>query len=119
MPNKAFETRDNNDMPMVPAGFVHQGQLDAEIKSAIRTLGPEVVHVAYSVGPDSTDEPSIFFRIVLTDAASGEDILTEVTGRVATILFDTVRPIENWGLHPYFNFRSQSEQRRRKDAGWE
>jgi hypothetical protein len=105
-------------MPMVPSGFVHQGQLDADIKNAVRKLGPEAVDVFYSVGTDSTGEPSIFFRVVLTDAATREDTLTEITGRIATILFDEVRPIENWGLHPYFNFRSQSEQQRRKDPEW-
>ena len=105
-------------MPIVPSGFVHQGQLDVEIKRALRKLGPEAVHVAYSVGTDSTGEPSIFFRVVLTDASTTEDILTETTGRVATILFDEIRPIENWGLHPYFNFRSESEQQRRRDPDW-
>ena len=105
-------------MPMVPSGFVHQAQLDSEIKNALRKLGPEAVHVAYNLGEDSTGEPSIFFRIVLTDAATREDTLAEVTGRIATILFDEVRPIENWGLHPYFNFRSESEQQRRKDPDW-
>ena len=106
------------NMPRVPSGFVHQGQLDAEIKNAIRKLGPEAVHVAYSLGTDSTDEPSIFFRIVLSDSAAREDTITEATGRISTILFDEVRPIENWGLHPYFNFRSQSEQQRRPDPEW-
>jgi hypothetical protein len=100
---------DNWHMPMVPIGFVHQGQLDSEIKAAIRKLGPEAVHVTYSLGPDSAGDPSIFFRIVLADAATKEDTLTDVTGRITTILFEEVRPIENWGLHPYFNFRGQSE----------
>lgn len=103
---------------MVPSGLVLQGQLDSEIKRAVGNLGPEVVHVAYNVGVDSTELPSIFFRIILADAAAREDTLAETTGRITTILFDEVRPIENWGLHPYFNFRSQSEQQRRKDPEW-
>jgi hypothetical protein len=41
---------------MVPSGFVHQGQLDAEIKNAIGKLGPEAVHVTYNLGADSTGE---------------------------------------------------------------
>jgi hypothetical protein len=105
-------------MPMVPSGFVHQAQLDSEIKNALSKLGPEVVHVAYNLGEDSTGEPSIFFRIVLADDATREDILSDTTGRVATILFDEVHPIENWGLHPYFNFRSKSEQQKRQDPEW-
>jgi len=103
---------------MPPSGFVHQGQLDAEIKSAFRKLGPEAVHVAYSLGADSTGEPSIFFRITLADSAAREDTIADVTGQIATILFEEIRPIENWALHPYFNFRSQSEQKRRPDPEW-
>ncbi|MFN0103897.1 MAG: hypothetical protein ACKV2U_17665 [Bryobacteraceae bacterium] len=105
-------------MPTVRSGFVHQEQLDAEIKSAVRTLGPETVHVTYSVREDSTGETSIFFRIVLADSAAREEALAETTGRVAGALLNQLRPIENWGLHPYFNFRSHSEQQRRYDPDW-
>ena len=105
-------------MPTVPAGFVHQAQLDHQIAKAVRKLGKEAVHVNYSLGTDSTGEPSIFFRIVLTDAASRENKLAEVTGRIATTLFDELRPHENWGLLPYFNFRSKSEQEKRNDPEW-
>lgn len=105
-------------MQMVPTGFVHQTQLADEIAKAKRKLGKEIVRVNYSLGTDSTGEPSIFFRIVLTDAASREDKLAEVTGRVATILFDEIRPYENWGLLSYFSFRSKSEQEKRSDPEW-
>jgi hypothetical protein len=103
---------------MVPTGFVHQTQLANEIEKAKRKLGKEAVRVNYSLGTDSTGESSIFFRIVLTDAASREDKLAEVTGRIAKALFDEVRPYENWGLLPYFSFRSKSEQEERNDPEW-
>jgi len=96
-------------MPIV----VHRGQLDAEIQNAIRKLGPEAVDVTYQVRPDSTGEPAIFFLIVLKDAATRKDVISETTGRIATILINEVQPIENWGLHPFFNYRSESEQQRR------
>jgi hypothetical protein len=103
----------------VPTGFVNQAQLAQSVNDAIRSLNPEeVVHVAHSIGNDSTDEPAIFFRIVLTDAASREDRLADVTGRVESTLFDSIRPVENWGLTPYFSFRSFSEQRMRDDPEW-
>jgi hypothetical protein len=105
-------------MPIVPSGFVHQGQLAEEIAKANEKLGRDVIHVAYNIGSDSTGEPSIFFRIVLSDPASREDRLAEVTGRVAATLFDEIRPIEKWGLNSYFNFRSQTEQRKRNDPEW-
>jgi hypothetical protein len=105
-------------MPMVPTGFAHQSQLDNEIAKALRKLGKETVRVNYSLGTDSTGEPSIFFRIVLTDAASNEDKLAEVTGRIATLIFDEIRPHENWGLLPYFSFRGKSELEKRNDPEW-
>ena len=114
-------TRDNWYMPMVPAGSVHQTQLAQEVDKAIRKLrklAKETVRVSYSLGSDSTDEPAIFFRIVLTDAASKEERLAAVTGRITTILFDEIHPYENWGLHPYFSFRSKSEQEKRNDPEW-
>jgi len=91
-------------MPIVPTGFIHQGHLDAIITSTIGSLGPEVAHVAYRLGPDSTGEPSIFFRILLSDPYIREDTIVDLTRRIETMLSDTVRPIENWGLRPYFNF---------------
>jgi hypothetical protein len=98
--------------------LVHYGQLDAVIKSAVAKLGPEVVHVAYQRREDSTGDPSIFFRIVLTDDAAREEILTDITDRIETTLFDEVRPGEDWGLNSYFNFRSESEQKNHADLDW-
>lgn len=107
-------------MPIVPTGFVNQTQLAREVTKVIPKLGKEVVRLRYSLGADSTGEPSISFRIVLTDAASKEDKLAHVTDRIATTLFDELRPYEKWGLLPYFSFRSQSEQQNRhNDPDWE
>ncbi len=105
-------------MPVVRASFVGQAQLADAVAKAVRKLGKEAVRVNYVVGSDSTGEPSIFFRIVLTDAASKEEKLAEVTDRISAALFDEIRPYENWGLHPYFSFRSKSEQEKRNDPEW-
>ena len=108
----------DNGVVQVPTGFVNQAQLAQSVSAAIRSLNPqEVVHVAYSIGQDSTD-PAMFFRIVLTDVASREDRLADVSGRVASALFNSIRPIEDWGLTPYFSFRSFSEQSMRNDPEW-
>ncbi len=104
---------------VVPAGYVNQAQLGDAIGEAARHLGPEAVHVAYRIGPDSSGEPSLFFRILLADACIREDTIADLTARIAARLFEAVRPIENWGLRPYFNFRSKSEQDRRRDPDWE
>jgi hypothetical protein len=110
-------------MAIVPSGLVHQAQLRQDVAQAIERIKAsnraDVANIVYSIGADATDEPSIFFRILLTDSAVKEDKIAEVTGRVATDLFDAINPIEGWGLNPYFNFRSQSEQLKRKDPEWE
>ena len=60
-----------------------------------------------------------FFRILLSDPYIREDTIADLTRRIKTILSDAVRPMEDWGLRPYFNFRSKSEQERRRDPDWE
>lgn len=111
----AFETRDNGDVAYIPTGFVNQAQLGEVVAQAAQHLGPEVVHVTYKVGHDSTSEPAIFFRIVLADAFIDENTIADLRRRITGVLFEATHPIENWGLRPYFNFRSKSEQDRRRD----
>jgi hypothetical protein len=106
------------NMAYIPTGFVNQAQLAIAVDQATLKLGREVVRVRHSVGADTSGEPSIFFRIVLSDAASREATLADVTGNIATILFEEIRPYENWGLIPYFSFRSQSEQALRNEPEW-
>jgi hypothetical protein len=103
---------------MVPTGYVNQAQLGEIIGQAAQHLGPEVVRVTYRLGPDSTGEPSLFFRILLADAYIREETIADLTRRISSALFDATRPLENWGLRPYFNFRSKSEQDRRPDPDW-
>jgi hypothetical protein len=105
-------------MPMVRSGYVDQAQLDIEVANAIPKLGKEVVRLRHSVGTDTGGEPSIFFRIVLSDEAAREDVLSDVTRRIRTILFEEIRPYENWELIPYFSFRSKSEQANRNEPEW-
>ena len=106
-------------MRTVPVGLVQQDQLEKAIEDAIRKLPKkDVVRVRYSMGEDWTGDPSIYFRIVLTDAASREKRLAEVVDRISTTIFEELRPLENWGLLPYFSFRSKSEQDQRTDPEW-
>jgi hypothetical protein len=98
-------------MVIVPSGIAFR-ELATEIEKAQSKLGPETVHLTYRVEEDSNGVPAIFFRIILADWASREETLTSFTRRIIKTLLDEVKPIENWGLHPYFNFGSQTEFRR-------
>lgn len=102
-------------MALIARGYINQEMLDSEIERIKLLLGPEVVRLKHTLSEDHNGEPSIHFRIVLTDSASREEVLGDVTGEIRKILFEELRPYENWGLHLYTSVRSQSEQAKRAD----
>ena len=102
----------------IPAGAVNQTQLDKAVAKAIRKLGKEVLRVTYSFGEDWTGEPSIYFKVLLSDAAAREDRLLGVANRVISTIDSELRPYEDWGLLSYFTVRSKSEQEQLNDPQW-
>ena len=107
-------------MPIVHSGYISQEHIANEVERAKLVLGPEVVRVRYNTGEDTSGDPAIYFRIVLTDSASRRETLFEVTEKIRNVFYDELKPYENWGLFPYFNFRNQSEQAKREglDLNW-
>ena len=102
---------------IVPTGVVRQAELAAGVAAVKQELAPDVVRIRYDIGPDWSDEWSIFFRIVLSDDASREDRLAEVTKRATSGLFDELKLAE-LDLLPCFSFRSQSEQKTLREEAW-
>ena len=104
-------------MQHAPTGFVNQAALRDAVAQATKALDSrEVRDVRFTLGSDSSGEPSIFFGILLTPYASHHSRLADVTGRVATALFDQLQPYNHWGLQPYFNFTS--DQAHFRNPGW-
>ena len=90
-----------------PIGITHQAQLNEAVLEAAKALDArEVRHVRFTIGSNANGEPSIFFAILLTPYAVQASRFADVTGRVATTLFDQLQPYNQWGLQPYFNFTS-------------
>jgi hypothetical protein len=102
----------------VPIGLVNQRKIAKDIAAAAALLAPEVVRIRHNIGEDWSGDEAIFFRIVLSDAASREDTLRAVTTRIENVLLKKVQPLERWGLLPYFSFRSQSEQAEINEEAW-
>ena len=96
----------------VPTAFVHQAQFSRAVARAAQRLAPEVVSIIPTLGNDWSGEPAVFFMVILSDAASLRDRILTTSNRVQQVLNDEVQPLEQWGVLPYFNFRSQSEQAR-------
>lgn len=109
--------RDNLGVPTVPSGFVHQKHVANAVRRAEESLRPDVVLIRYSLGSDWTGDPSIFFRVLLSDEAAKPKRLQEVAQRVAMNLAREVN-VEDFGLHAYLSFRSKSEQDELNEPSW-
>jgi hypothetical protein len=102
------------------AGVGNLAQLDKIVEKAVRKLrkDKDVVSVNFNFDEDSTGDPSIYFRIVLIDAATRRDKLLATTERIRAILSKEIQP-HDWGFHLYPGFRSESEQKELKDPTWD
>jgi tetrahydromethanopterin S-methyltransferase subunit G len=102
----------------VPKVWVNPAQIAKALKRAERALAPDVVLIRFTLRDDWTGEPSIFFKIVLSDkAASKQSKLNEITERIEFTIREKVKPDE-LGLNSYFNFRSLSEHNELNDPAW-
>jgi hypothetical protein len=81
-------------------------------------LASEVVRIRFNVGRDWSEDPAIYFRVVLSDKASQRDHLADVTGQVREKLFNELQMSELEHI-PYFRFRSLSEQANLNDPAWD
>jgi hypothetical protein len=93
-----------------PRAFVRQSQFKAAIARAAQRLAPDVVSIIPTLGDDWSGERAVFFMVILSDAASRPEQLLNVTNQVSNTIVNELEPLEEWGVLPYFNFRSQSEQ---------
>ena len=105
-------------MPYVPAVVVNEAEIAKALKKAEKALKPDVVRIRYSLGDDWIGAPSIFFRAVITDDASQESKLREVSRRIKHEILNAVDAYE-MGLQSYFYLRNLSEQKQMKEKSWE
>lgn len=101
----------------VPAGVLKQTEIARRVASVEREMAPDVVRIRHNIGSDWSGDDAIFFRIVLSDRASGDDRLPGVSDRVSSRLSDELN-LDDTGLLPYFSFRSESEQALLNDEAW-
>ena len=90
---------------------------EAEVERVVKGLAPDVVRIRFNFGRDWSDDAALYFRVVLSDAASQRDRLAEITAKVRERLINELglpvsEPIS------YFRFRSESEQAQLKSELW-
>ncbi len=81
-------------------------------------MAPDVIRIMYAFAEDVQGNVSLFFRIVISDAASAPAKLRETTQRIIARVLTEIKA-EELGLQAYFNFRSRSEQAVLRDPSWE
>jgi hypothetical protein len=98
--------------------LVDQGKIRAGVQRAERALAPDVIRIMYAFAEDVEENISLFFRIVISDAATTPAKLRETTQRIIARVLNEIKA-EELGLQTYFNFRSKSEQAILRDPFWE
>jgi len=88
-----------------------------QVDRVARDLAPDVVRIRLDVTTDWTDDPALYFRVTLSDEASRRRPLRDVTGLVRAKVAEELR-LEELDRHPYFRFRSYSEQAELQDPAW-
>lgn len=92
--------------------------LPATVEAVAKSLAPDVVRIRYTVGEDWHGEPCVYFRTVLSDAASHRAHLLVKTHRVEAALRKAL-DFTSMGLGDYYNYRSQSECEKLRDKDWD
>ena len=105
-------------MVIIASKIVTEAQIQKAIAKVVKKLPKHVLSVRYNLGSDWTGDPSIYFRVVLTDELFKTDGLAEETRHLGDFLSDELRIREEWSLNPYFLFSSQSDQLKSKDPAW-
>jgi hypothetical protein len=99
----------NDTIPALPT----QKQIDR----IAATFAPDVVRIRMTIWRDWADYPAIFFRVILSDDAARNRLGT-VTKAVEEQIVEELH-IRETGHHPYFRWRSQSEQEALREPSWD
>ena len=111
-------------MPLTTVRYDRE-QIDRAIKTVEGRFADTIERIRYSAGEDWTDDPALFFRILLKDSAA-----TEIVSRsqlrspdalaLPNLITDALRSqVQTDDFQPYFAFRSVSEQEKLRDPKWD
>lgn len=100
----------------IPRALAHQ----AEFFAAVAQVGfpPYVVSVTPTLGTDWNGESAVFFQVILDDNAVPRPKLLAFTKQISQAIIQQIRPLEEWGVLPYFNFLTQGEHAKMKEPTW-
>ena len=91
-------------------GIAQAAELQKKLKGIKPQPAPGVVRWQHTFGTDWSGDPAIYFWVVLTDEASKKENLKKSTDGFTNVISQQADFLNDWGLIPYFHFRSESEQ---------
>ena len=102
---------------LLPAGIVHDSQINAAIADVCRELAPDVKRIRFDRRADWSGDDAVYFRILISDDAA-RTRLRETTVKVLSML-DSFLNLETMGFLVYHNVRTVSEQAVLREKSWE
>jgi hypothetical protein len=96
-------------------GISQAAELQQKLNGIMPQPAPGVVRWDYRFGTDWSGDPAIYFWVVLTDEASKKTSLKKSADGFTSVITQQVDLLSDWGLIPYFHFRSESEQNALQD----
>ena len=100
----------------IARAFAHQAQFFAAVAQV--ALPTQVLSVTPTLGTDWNGESAVFFDVILADNSVPRSHLLAFTKEISRAIVREIRPLEEWGVLPYFNFLTQSERARMKEPTW-
>jgi hypothetical protein len=100
----------------IARAVAHQAQFFAAISQV--ALPAQVLSVTPTLGTDWNGESAVFFQVILADNSVPRTHLLALTKQISQAIIQQIRPLEEWGVLPYFNFLTQSEHARIKEPIW-
>jgi hypothetical protein len=105
-------------MAYLAKGIAQASELTKRLNQLAHVEMPGVVKWRYNLENDWSGDPAIFFWVTLTDDASRRENLRRATAAFTNTINQHVDLLNDWGLIPYFNFRSESEQAKLNDEDY-
>jgi hypothetical protein len=99
----------------LPRGIAQPTELHESLNALRPAIPSAVVNWRYTIGEDWSGDSAIFFWVTLSDEAAKRRNLPDATRQIIDLVNQRVNPLGQWGLIPYFSFRSQSEQERLRE----
>jgi hypothetical protein len=100
----------------IARAFAHQAQFFTAVDQV--ALPPQVLSVTPTLGTDWNGESAVFFDVILADNSVPRPQLLAFTRQISRAIVREIRPLEEWGVLPHFNFLTETERARMKEPTW-